>query len=125
MEVLTPPIWIISKLTTELSRDVGEGLNELLAVTRLRRTEMCEHHKFDATVRVARIEDKGRFMAEVKIKCLDCGVPMQFMGLQPGLNFDGATVSLDGLEMNIGIHPQGQRPNPMQKLLGYSVEAHN
>ncbi len=86
---------------------------------------MCEHHNFDATVRVARIEDKGRFMAEIQIKCADCGTPMQFMGLPPGLNFDGATVSLDGLEANIGIHPQGQRQNPMQKLMGYSVEAHN
>lgn len=86
---------------------------------------MCEHQNFDATVNVARIEDKGRFMAEVQIKCRDCGVPMQFMGLEPGLNFDGATVSLDGLEMNIGIHPQGARPNPMQKLMGYTVNAHN
>lgn len=50
---------------------------------------------------------------------------MQFMGLQPGLNFDGANVSLDGLEANIGIHPQGQRPNPLQTLMGYTVKAHN
>lgn len=86
---------------------------------------MCVHQNFDATVRVARLEDIGRFMAEIQIKCVDCGVPMQFMGLQPGLSLDGATVSLDGLEMNVGIHPQGQRPNPMQKLLGYSIENHN
>ena len=86
---------------------------------------MCDHQNFDADVKVARIEDKGRFMAEIKITCKDCGTPMQFMGLEPGLNFDGATVSLDGLEMNIGIHPNGHRPNPMQKLMGYRVENHN
>lgn len=86
---------------------------------------MCDHTNFDASVRVARIEDKGRFMAEVRIACKDCGQPFQFMGLQPGLNFDGATVSLDGLEANIGIHPQGLRPNPMQKLMGYTVESSN
>ena len=56
---------------------------------------MCEHQNFDAKVRVARIEDKGRFMAEIRITCLDCGTPMQFMGLKPGLDFNGATVSLD------------------------------
>lgn len=61
----------------------------------------CKHMNFDAEVRVARIEDKGRFMAEIRIKCLDCGIPMQFLGLKPGLDFDGATVSLDGLEANI------------------------
>lgn len=85
----------------------------------------CKHLSFDADVRVARIEDKGRFMAEIRIRCRDCMTPMQFMGLEPGLNFDGATVSLDGLEANIGIHPEGQRPNPLQKLMGYSVKNHN
>ena len=87
--------------------------------------EMCEHQSFDAAVRVARIEDKGRFMAEIRITCRDCGVPMQFMGLEQGLNFNGANVSLDGLEANIGIFPQGQRPSPMQEMLGYRVDAHN
>ena len=86
---------------------------------------MCEHRNFEAEVRVARIEDKGRFMAEIKIHCRDCGVPMQFMGLPPGLNFNGATVSRDGLEANIGIHPQGQRPNPLQDMMGYSINNHN
>lgn len=85
----------------------------------------CKHKSFDANVRVARIEDKGRFMAEIRINCRDCLVPMQFMGLEPGLNFDGATVSLDGLEANIGIHPQGQRPNPLQKLMGYKLTETN
>ncbi|WP_455923328.1 hypothetical protein [Pseudomonas putida] len=85
----------------------------------------CKHEAFEASVRVARIEDQGRFMAEIRITCANCGKPMQFMGLEPGLNYDGATVSLDGLEANIGIHPVGQRPNPLQKLLGYTVKAHN
>ena len=86
---------------------------------------MCKHKEFDASVRVARIEDKGRFLAEVRIACRDCGTPMQFMGLKPGLDYNGATVSLDGLEANIGIHPQGERPNPLQQLMGYKVTAHN
>lgn len=85
----------------------------------------CAHRNFDARVAVARLEDSGRFMAEIRIRCADCDTPMQFMGLEPGLNFEGATVSLDGLEASIGIHPQGQRPNPLQKLMGYTIKAHN
>ena len=85
----------------------------------------CKHESFDASVRVARIEDKGRFMAEVRINCRDCGTPMQFMGLEPGFNYNGANVSLDGLEANIGIHPRGQRPNPLQELMGHAVKGHN
>jgi hypothetical protein len=86
---------------------------------------VCEHMNFDAAVRVARIEDKGRFMAEIRITYRDCGTPMQFMGLEPGYNLNGATVSLDGLEANIGIHPKGNRPNPLQGLLGYTWKQHN
>ncbi len=85
----------------------------------------CKHMNFEASVGVARIEDKGRFMAEIRIHCKDCGLPFQFMGLKPGLDFNGATVSLDGLEASIGIHPQGQQPNPLQQLMGYSINATN
>ena len=86
---------------------------------------MCDHKNFKAYVRIARIEDKGRLIAEIRIHCTDCGVPMQFMGLEPGLDYNGATVSLDGLEANIGIHPHGERPNPLQQLMGYKVTSHN
>lgn len=85
----------------------------------------CKHENFKATVRVDRIEEKGRFIAEICISCAECSRPMQFMGLEPGLNYDGATVSLDGFEARIGIHPRGERPNPLQKLMGYTVKNHN
>lgn len=85
----------------------------------------CRHHAFDANCRVARLEDTGRFMLEVRVRCIDCGTPFQFLGLPNGLNFDSATVSLDGLEANLAICPEGQRPSPMQTLMGYTVEKTN
>lgn len=81
----------------------------------------CKHENFDASVSVARLEDVGRFMAEIRITCKDCGVPMQFMGLEPGINLEGATVSLDGLQANIAMHSKGLRPNPLQQLMGYTI----
>ncbi len=92
-------------------------------MTKMNNSTSCEHHNFQADVGVARIEDKKRFMAEIRVRCADCGTPFQFMGLPPGLNYDGATVSLDGLEANIGIRPQGQRPSPLDHLMGYTVTA--
>ena len=56
------------------------------------------------------------FMAEIRIKCADCGVEMQFLGLQPGCDTQGARVSLDGLEANIAITPAGTSPNPFQRI---------
>lgn len=80
---------------------------------------------FNAECRVARIEDVGRFMLEVQVKCTECGQPFQFLGLTPGFNFEGPTVSLDGLEANLPITPQGQQPNPLQALMGYTVAGVN
>lgn len=76
--------------------------------------------EFSASVRVARLEDTGGFMAEVRVECKDCGTPFQFLGLQPGLDLQGARVSLYGLEANIAIAPRGVVPNPPQRL-AYNV----
>lgn len=85
----------------------------------------CAHKNFGADCKVARLEDSGRFLLEVQVSCTDCGTPFQFLGLPPGLNVDGARVSLDGLEATLGICPQGVRPNPLQELVGYTVGAVN
>lgn len=79
----------------------------------------CKHFKFKAQVNIARLEESGRFMAEITITCSDCGKPFQFRGLQPGLDTDGARVSLDGLEANIAICPQGTEPPPFAGVVGY------
>ena len=85
----------------------------------------CKHEAFKATVNVARMQDTGRFVAEISIKCCQCDLPFQFMGLPPGVNFNGATVSLDGKEARIGIYPEGAAPNPLQQLLGVTINVHN
>lgn len=85
----------------------------------------CQHMNFDASVAVARVEDIGRFVAEVKIRCTDCNTPFQFMGIEPGFSYDGPTVRLDGLEADLPICPQGTQPTPFQGLLGYSIKNTN
>lgn len=77
---------------------------------------MCDHHNFHANVRVARLEDTRGFMAEITIKCSECAKPFQFLGLEPGVDTQGARVSVDGLEANIAICPQGSKPSPLQRM---------
>ena len=82
----------------------------------------CAHHNFHCSCKVARLEDTGRFMLEVTVKCSECDKPFQFIGLQPGLDFDGARVSVDGLELNVGICPEGTRPSLLQGMMrGYNI----
>lgn len=88
-------------------------------------TASCEHRNFHADVRVTRIEDVGRFVAEVNIHCVECGTPFQFLGVEPGFNYEAPTVTLDGLEGNFPICPQRVRPTPFQGLQGYTVKGRN
>lgn len=85
----------------------------------------CKHMQFFAAVKVARIEDVGRFVAEITVHCADCDTPFQFVGVAPGFNYDAPTVSLDGLDLSAPICPQGVQPTPLQGLQGYSVKGAN
>ena len=76
----------------------------------------CKHLNFHASVGVARLEDTGGFMAEIRVECADCKMPFQFLGLEPGLDMQGARVSIDGLEANIAICPRGEKPSPLQRM---------
>lgn len=76
---------------------------------------------FAASVGVARLEDTPGgsitgFMAEIRVHCAECGQKFQFLGLEPGMDTQGARCSLDGLEANIAITPEGARPNPFQRM---------
>jgi hypothetical protein len=86
------------------------------ALPGMKKPHECKHMNFDAHVAVARLEDIGKFNAEISIKCLECGTPMQFLGLAPGLKLTGAAVSVDGLEARLAICPQGAQPSPLQEM---------
>jgi hypothetical protein len=81
----------------------------------------CKHMNFKANVSVNRLEDTGRFMAEVKINCAECGLPFQFLGLPLGLNLNGASMSVDGQEARLGIAPVGRVLHPLAGVSGFSV----
>lgn len=86
---------------------------------------MCEHEHFKANVNVNRLTGKPQmaFTAEVTIECSQCGKKFQFLGLQPGMDTQGARCSLDGLEAVLAICPEGEVPNPFQRL-AYGIERH-
>lgn len=78
----------------------------------------CNHarnHRVEAKIACFENSENG-FMAEIKIFCADCGKAFQFLGLEPGLDTQGARVSIDGLEANIAICPEGARPSPLQRM---------
>lgn len=70
--------------------------------------ETCDHPDFEAKVTVNRLEDTGRFNADVSIRCVACQTPFRFIGLPYGLDLNGAAVSVDGTEARLTIAPKGQ-----------------
>jgi hypothetical protein len=78
----------------------------------------CTHtHNHKADVDIACMEDRANgFMAVIRITCADCGKAFQFLGLEPGVDTHGARVSIDGLEANIAICPEGVQPSPLQRM---------
>lgn len=83
---------------------------------------MCEHKNFDAEVDVTRLEDSGRFQADVRIRCRDCGKPFRFIGLPAGLDLNGAATSVDATEGRFAIAPKGEVLSALDGApLGFSV----
>ena len=68
----------------------------------------CEHTSFFGEFKVARFEDTGGFSAAITIKCTQCGELFRFLGLPSGFSFERPMVSIDGLELNVPIEPQGE-----------------
>lgn len=67
----------------------------------------CPHLHFDAHVVVNRMEDTGRFSADLRITCTDCGDPFRFLGLAAGSSPYEPRVSMDALELRAPIEPEG------------------
>lgn len=76
----------------------------------------CVHPRFEAQVNVTRLEDVGRYTADVTIRCGMCYLPFQFLGLPAGSLAEGAAVSIDGLEARLAIAPPGAHPSPLQQM---------
>lgn len=88
----------------------------------------CKHEIFEARVDVARIEmPEGKpvaFMADVKVHCGRCGESFQFLGLPAGMNMQGASVSVDGLEARLAICPHSDAPTPLDNIFTKTSTAH-
>lgn len=82
----------------------------------------CKHMDFAANVAVARLEDSGRFNAEIQVRCKDCNTPFRFLGLKVGLDTAGAMMSPDGTEARIAIVPVGEEQKPWGGPTGFSIK---
>ena len=72
---------------------------------RSRKQITCQHMEFECQADVIRIEDDGTFKVNVRVGCVECGLPFSFPGLPFGLDVARPTVSVDGTELRAPITP--------------------
>lgn len=82
----------------------------------------CKHGRFVSTLSCTYLEDIRRFMADITIKCEECGTPFRFLGLGVGLDINGAMTSPDGTEGRFAITPRDLEPPPLQGTTGFTIK---
>ena len=70
----------------------------------------CKHENFRVDANVARLEDVGAFSVDLRIKCTDCDMPFEWVGLPAGFSHYQPSVNIDAQEMRAPIVPLGGKP---------------
>ena len=70
----------------------------------------CQHENFQCDCQIGRLlhKDGGAvtgYTADIKVKCVDCGVSFRFVGLPAGNHHSEPRVSVDGIELRAPIEP--------------------
>lgn len=86
----------------------------------------CKHENFRVGTNVHRLlknEDDthaSAFLAEIKILCVDCGEPFEFIGVPMGYSPGQTCVSVDCLELRAAIKPKGEALD-LTGMAGFAV----
>jgi hypothetical protein len=83
---------------------------------------MCEHKNFESGVVVTRILDTdaaiiSNYMASVRIRCADCGLPFEFIGFEGGFSFLKPMTDPFGKELRLPIQPSKDPVDNVNALL--------
>ena len=78
---------------------------------------MCEHEQFSAEVAVQRLGDGNgvirNFIAEIQVKCAQCGEPFHFVGAPAGFSFKHPTSNVGATTLHApvraGVGPVPER----------------
>lgn len=87
---------------------------------------MCKHENFHATVSVGRLaaDESGEkivgFTADIKVHCVDCETPFEFLGLPMGYSPVQPMCSVDGTEARMPLKPRGEAMS-LEGLAGFTI----
>lgn len=88
----------------------------------------CEHLTFTAHVDVNRLMDEKdenlvrAFVADIRVKCADCGLPFEWVGFSAGYRGDEARVDTSAQELRAPLKPKGCLAMP--GIPGFNIKLH-
>jgi hypothetical protein len=68
----------------------------------------CRHTELNSQVSVHHLEDTGLFIAELEVRCTQCGIPFHFLGAPTGLSMSKPTVDVPATTIHVPMLP-GER----------------
>lgn len=91
------------------------------------RPEDCKHENFQCKADVQRLIDENKpdqvnaFIVELKIHCIDCGLPFEWIGFTAGYRGDAPRVDIAAQELRAPIKPKGCKIMP--GIPGFDIRA--
>lgn len=73
--------------------------------------EGCKHFNFETDTSVSRLHEDGTpeditgYRLDLIVRCVDCGLPFEFVGLPGGYHINNPTVNFDATELRCPIKP--------------------
>lgn len=82
----------------------------------------CKHLNFETQTRVARLTDGDDgpvtgYSAEIRIRCVDCQHPFEFIGVPGGYSPGQPMVNFDGTELRAPIRPSSDPVEHVKVIL--------
>lgn len=71
----------------------------------------CQHMNFETEAKVARLFEEGKpevitgYRLDLIVRCKECGLPFEFVGLPGGYNVFSPTINIDATELRCPIKP--------------------
>lgn len=73
---------------------------------------MCEHRNFRTVVTVNRLVNPQQiiqgFVVDLRVQCMECELPFEFIGFPCGASLSHATVNPTNEELRVPIKPKGE-----------------
>lgn len=115
------PMGIYPKVVATNVRElIDDGVAELKGA---QLQEECKHFNFHVAAKVGRLTDQDNseivkhYMLDLKVKCVDCGLPFEFKGLPQGMSFFNPMTSPDNIEARMPIQPSTDPVDHVNVLL--------